>query len=894
MRLKIIAVLIAFTGSFYGWSANAQQVHRISGIVRDSANVTIPNAIVRLIAGKDTLKSSTDTAGKFTFINLKSSTVSLLVRSIGYQPFSKDYSLTTATQQLPQVILKAESQQLNEVVIKGKVIPMRLMKDTVEFNAQAYSVRENDRVSDLLQQLPGMEVDKDGNATTEGKTLTKIRVNGKDFFTGNVKEFIDKLPANIVDKLQVIDDYGDKANFTGIKSGSAQKILNLVLKPKMNRGLFGKGVLSAGTNDRYALNLGTNIWQETEQIGLNADASNTNNGAGLNTNANLSADYRNNLGKKFMINGNYSYGYNKNQLLQESYITTVNKLGTVFNNTSNSSSGNSNNHNFGLNLQSMDPVNFLQADVRGTLSNSLNNSLSSSMQTGAIRQDLITRSQNNQRSPNLNANFVAGRKFKKEGRNLTAGATFSSTLDNGDDHLYNEIGYYPDSATNVKTNTIRDNLVNTANRTQAVNGNFTFTEPLGTPKDTTATRNIDFTYQFALRHTGNELVTNANEDGGLLNRIDSLSNSYTSNFTTHTVGINYRYTAAKLNYSIGLTGQSNLLTGAYAGRDDRINRSGFNFSPLARVFYKFSPTDMLTLNYDGNSTAPDFNQLQPVRDTRNLQNVIIGNPELKAAFNHNANVTYRTVNTKNGQTLQLSLNGRMVQDQVVSNTVLVPDTLNSYKQETRYLNTGGNYSFGTTYNWSLPFGNKKYNVDFRGGATYSHQVSFTDNEKNFGEGLNLSQSMAFRMNRKWIRLNSNISYSYRSNAYSVPTSPSNRIQTWMMNTEARTFILKSLTAGISAAKTINQGYSLAAPNPLIINGFVEKTFFKNRMASLKIEGNDLLKEGNTVNNSISGNTITESRSNQVTRYFLLSLNIRLDRFGAVRNYRGDDDDERSM
>jgi len=888
LKINITAVFFLLLGLCCGINAQAQNLHKVSGTVLDTTNTSIPNAIVRLIAGKDTLNSSTDTAGRFVFINLKSSTVSLLVRSIGYLPYNKAYALTTISQVLPSVILKAESNQLNEVVIKGKIVPMRLMKDTVEFNAQAFDVREGDRVEDLLKQLPGMELDKEGNATSEGKALTKIRVNGKDFFTGNVKEFIAKLPANIVSKLQVIDDYGEKANFTGIKSGEPQKILNVVLKPDMNRGRFAKGALSAGTNDRYAVNLGNNFWKESSQLGINADASNTNNGTGINNNINLGADYRKTLNKALVLSGNYNYTYNKSELSQQNYTETANKTSTIFNNSTNESLSKNNNHNFGANLQSTGKDNFLQADIRGTLANSISNALNSSTQSEALtgtqtrtnRQDLLTRSNANQRSPNLNANLMLGRHFKKEGRSLTAGGTFSNSINNNNDDLFNSIGYY-DPVSDLK---VKDSLLNTIvltrNRTRGGTANFTYTEPLGNPKDTVAKKNIDFSYVFSLTHTGNDLETNLNNDIGAISRIDSLSNKYTSTFSTHTIGLNYRYVTDKLNYSLGVTGQPNLLTGSYEGREDKIHRSGFNFSPLARVFYKLSPNQMITFNYNGNSVAPDFNQLQPVRDTRNLQNVIIGNPELKAAFNHTASISFRNVNTTNGQTLQVALIGGVVQDRVVSNSIRIVDTLNTFKQETRYLNTDGNYNLGGNYNFSFPLGSKKYNLDFKGGLSYNRQVSFTEGEKNFGKGLNLNQGLAFRMNQKWLRMSSNVNYTYRSNVYSISTLPQNTIQTWMFNLDARTFILRSLTAGVAAAKTINQGYSLAASNPLIVNGYIEKTFFKNRMASLKIEGNDLLNEGNSLNNTISGNVTTETRSNQITRYFLFSLNVRLDSFGG--------------
>ena len=861
---------------------HAQTRINLEGRVSDTLNAGIPGANVRLIAGKDTLTSTTDSAGRFNFANLKINAVSLFVRSIGYQSYTKDYMLKggEALQSIPVIRLSDESRQLSEVEIKAKLIPVRLMKDTIEFNAAAYTVRENDKVEDLLKQLPGVEVDKDGNVTADGKGMTKLRVNGKDFFTNNVKEFISQLPAGIVDKLQVIDDYGDKANFTGIKKGEPQKMLNLVLKPRRNNGKFGNITGSAGTNDRYALNVNGNLWQDTKQVGLIANASNTNTGAGISTTSNLGINYRNKLSKKFTFSGNYLYGYNRTENVQESYIETVNSLGTIYNQSNSESSSKGNNHNFDLSLQSEDKENYFTAGIRGSISGANNSSFSAARQTGIIRQDLLTQSSTDQHTPNVNAELNFGRKFKKPGRLISVGFTGGTTLANNTDNQHNEIGYYdPESGAAVK-DSIRNQLVDTRNRNLNLNTIVSFTEPLGNPEDSLAKSYLDVTYEFTLNHTRNNLETSVFDGLGDIRKVDSLSNIYSSSFLKQQLGISHRRVAEKFNYVIGISAQPNLLTGAYEGRADKIHRAGFNLSPQANLTYSPSRKNMLSFYYNGNSLTPNFNQLQPVADTRNLQNVVIGNPDLKAAFNHSLNLNWRRVNLKNGSTIMIGLRGNVIQNQVVSNTVLIRDTLNSLKQETRYLNTNGNYTLNNNYMWSLPFGGKKYNLDIKGSIGYDHRISFADQQENLSKGLNVNQGLSVRMNKKWLMLHTNVNYNYKSNVYSLASSRSNTVQTWLFNMDAKTFIIKSLTAGVSSTKSINQGYSFASANPLLIGGFVEKTFFKGKQASVKLEGNDLLNQGNNLTRTVSGNSITESKNNQVTRYFLLSFNWRLQSFGG--------------
>ncbi|WP_367864328.1 outer membrane beta-barrel protein [Pedobacter sp. WC2423] len=864
---------------------NAQNGILLRGVVQDTTKVGIPGANVRLIAGKDTLSSNTDTTGSFSFSNVRSGNVTLLVRGIGYSAYHQVITLKDGImeQSLPALVLKSAALQLNEVVIKGRVVPMRVMKDTVEFNADAYAVHENDKVEDLLKQLPGVEIDKDGNVSSAGKALTKIRVNGKDFFTGNVKEFISKLPAGTVSRIQFIDDYGDKANFTGIKTGEPQKILNVVLKSDRNNGNFGSVTASAGTDKRYGLNLNDYLWRDLRQIGVNANAGNTNTGAGINTNSNLGFSYRDKIKEKLIFGSNYNYAYNKNESIQQSLIETVNPQGIIYDKSANTNSSKSNGHNLDLSLESTDQENYLRGGFRGALQGTNSNAINESLQTGVVRRDLNTQRSSKQDNPNLNADFTMARKLKKPGRIISAGVNGSSGLTANNSDLDNQIKYYdPKTGVAVK-DSLLNQLVDERNRTTTLNANFTFTEPLKA-KDSLVKRSLDFNYLFSLSRTRNSLDTKDRDQSGNIRDVDSLSNSYTSSFSKHIIGINYRYETKKLNYILGITGQPSLLTGAYEGRTDRINRAGFNFSPIARLNYMISTKSQFNFFYTGNSVEPNFNQLQPVRDTRNLNNIVIGNPDLKAAFNHLINLNYNHSNPQSGSNLQVGLRGSVTQNQVVSNTLLiadklVPDSLKNFNQETHYLNTNGNYNFGTNYYWSLPFG-KKYTFEMIGGINYNHRISFAEEVKNIGKGVNINQRVGLRMNRKWIMLHTSANYSYNSNRYSIRSFNSNTLQIWTFNMDSRIFILKSLVLGVNAAKTLNQGFSVNATNPFIINGSIEKTFFKHKQVSVKLEGNDFLNQGNNLTRTVTDNTTTESRTNQITRYFLLSFTWNLQSFGG--------------
>src|SRR6185312_6841081 len=147
--------------------------------------------------------------------------------------------------ELAPIVLKADAVMLSGVTITD-VNAVKVKEDTVEYNAAAYKVREGAAVEDQIKKMPGLDVDKDGNITAQGKSVTKVRLNGKDYMAGDVTSLTRNLPADLVQSVQIVDDYGDQANITGIKTGDPQKVLNINIRKDKNHGYFGQGTAGGG------------------------------------------------------------------------------------------------------------------------------------------------------------------------------------------------------------------------------------------------------------------------------------------------------------------------------------------------------------------------------------------------------------------------------------------------------------------------------------------------------------------------------------------------------------------------------------------------------------------------------------------------------------------------
>ena len=165
---------------------------------------------------------------------------------------------------------------LNTVVIKGVVTPVVVKTDTVEYSAGAYKVRENAVVEDVLKKLPGVDVAKDGSIKAQGETVTRVRVDGKDFFGNDPLLATKNLPADMIDKIQVIDLLSDQAQFTGVDDGNREKIINITTKKDKKNGYFGNSSVGYGSNDRYDVNLNVNKFNQEQQFSVIGQFNNVN------------------------------------------------------------------------------------------------------------------------------------------------------------------------------------------------------------------------------------------------------------------------------------------------------------------------------------------------------------------------------------------------------------------------------------------------------------------------------------------------------------------------------------------------------------------------------------------------------------------------------------------
>jgi hypothetical protein len=897
-----------------GTAAFAQTPRQVSGVVVDSTKNGIIGATVKLSAGSDSLRVSTKPDGSFSFSGVRfTGSFVITVTTLGYNRSLRKYSYNDGTEaiRLDTIVLKEENQLLSAVTITG-VRAATIKEDTIEYKAADYKLPVNSVTEDLLKKVPGLEVDKDGNVTAQGKSVTRVKVNGKDFFGGDLQTATKNLPADLIERIQIVDDYGDQANLTGSRTGEAEKIINIMIRPDKNKGFYGNGSAGLGRDannpvpgeNRYLLSANANYFNNDRQLALLANLNNTNtnsfnfNGGGgnrggggfggggrgwndgINSTGSIGFNYRDQWSKKLASYGSYSYSDRTSNVLsntyQENYYQTG---GNVISNQTNRYNNEGINHRFNWNFEyAADSLNFIKFSPSFSTSETIYGGNNIVLQSGNALQDKSdqrTISNSVTKTPNIGANLLLNHRFRKPGRNVSL--NLSVNHGQTDARQYTDFtGRYADFATNLpsRADSVMNQHILTGNTSLNTTSRFLYIEPVGERSTLELNWNYSRSDYDNKRETFDLLQSGA--------RVDSLSNLYNFTFTSNNFGLSYRFAEEKYNYSFGISGQPTVLNGESISTGAVSRRTAFNFVPVARFTYKPSRSKEINFNYYGRNNEPGYQQIQPVADRSNPNNPVIGNPQLNAEFQHSFNLRFNNSDFQTGRTLFTNFNYSVTNDKIVTNLVrVIKNKIPTL--ETHYLNSDGFYNMFGFYSYSIPMADRRYTLNLRGSARYNHNIAYSDNQENIGRNLVLSQRLRLLINpTPAFEVTPSFEFSRDANRNTLTTSRNSNttIRTYNVGAEGKITFLKSMVVGFDYTKAMNEGYTVAVANPQILNAYLEKQFFKDRSGTLRIQGFDLFNENTGFTNTPGGNSLTQSRTNRLGRYFMLSFTMRLQKFAA--------------
>ena len=254
---------------FFCFHVKAQS-YSVSGHLADSTGVAVPYASLALADKVDTNSLQFTVAsesGYYTLKNVEPNDYYIVVACVGYEVKYVPISVTKNKANFDIEMISAAI-SMKEVMVQARKIPILMNGDTVVYNSSSFKTQSNATVEDLMKKLPGLQVGKDGTLTAEGEKVTKVLINGKEFFGGNVEAATKNLDADLVDKIEVIDKKTDEDEFTDVDSKETEKVINLVLKEKHSNGYFGKIRGGYGTSEVYDVHGNINFFRDAAQLSL--------------------------------------------------------------------------------------------------------------------------------------------------------------------------------------------------------------------------------------------------------------------------------------------------------------------------------------------------------------------------------------------------------------------------------------------------------------------------------------------------------------------------------------------------------------------------------------------------------------------------------------------------
>jgi Outer membrane protein beta-barrel family/Carboxypeptidase regulatory-like domain len=898
----------------------------ITGKVTDSTGAKgLEKATVKLVEKdlpSDTLRTTTNAKGEFSFAKIPGSSYAVIISYLGYKPMVKEFfkpSAGVSNIDLGELILTNSYLDLKEIIIEAPAVTMK--EDTVEYRAGAFQTKPNATTEELLKKLPGVQVDREGNVTAQGKAVTRIKVNGKDFFSGDPKTATREIPADMIDKVQVVDDYGDQSSVSGIRDGEPEKVINLQLKKDKNKGVFGRAQAGYGTNDRYTGALTVNRFNNSKQFSLIANSNNVNTstfqqdgssgggntgggggggrggmnfgGGGASTGGanqngitklnSIGLNYRNDFGKRNSFYGSYTYSHRATTIEQYTAQQNIGRSGSgsIFTNTDQGSLNKNGTHRAFGNLELwIDSFNYIKFSPSLTLteSNNRSESIFDIFNDSSPLQDGTNLNTSLSDRPNFRSNLLYNHRFKKRGRNFSFNSDLNFSGNESDQFTNNESVFYLTNGT--KDSTLKQNILQD-NITRNINLRATYTEPIAVD------RFLDLSYNYNKNFGSNDRQNYIQLPGNTnYTLIDSLSNAYENNFDYNRIGASVRTIKKKYNYAIGVILQPVVLKGYSISKDSAYKPiTNFNWFPVARFTYNFTRTKSLNFNYNGSARQPNFEQLQPVRDQSNPQYLTEGNPLLRPSNSHNFNTNFNNFNFSSGRIFLVNLGFNFVDDQIVNNVIRFKDANGKLTgaQLTRPENVSGYYNVNMFTTYAKPFNNRKYVISTNTMVNYNNNISLVDGERTIGKNWLYTQGANFEFNIPWLELVTGVRYNLNYADFRDAGQSITRQSTWTLSSDARFDFGAGFIFRWDFDYLLNQGLAAGVQqNIALLNASLEKEIFKSKNGVIRLAGFDILKQNTNVNRSINSNYITDTRTNRLTQYFMLSFTYRLNRFKGTQ------------
>ncbi len=755
------------------------QTINLKGKVTDNQNFPLESATIYLTSVKDSTivdYTISDKNGNWELkIRKSSNPVFLKVSYVGLADYKKQIDNLDTDQDYGTIKLADRSTELNEVVIENEIPPIRIKKDTLEFNAASFKVRPDANVETLLKQLPGVEIDEEGKIRVNGKEVNQILVNGKPFFDKDGKIALENLPAEIINKVQVTDTKTKTEELTGDKASGNNASINLTIDEEKNKGFFGRFVGGYGSNKRYESNALMNYFNGNRKLSLLASSNNINTtGFSMDEIFDSMNGGRNN---SFYSSSDGSFGVNGMQFGGSRGITRTNIFGLTYadqwfkgfdpninyfytsadtdnNNKTSSqvflpdnpdnpnadtmqiseSSSRTDTFKYAHNLNSefefkVDSTSTIFFSPKFSKANTKTTSTSQRTTRNQDNRLLNESSGSNHNDTDNNAftsNFNYTKSLNKKGRSVSFEFNSENKLEDAEEYTKSDTYFYEDTNDDGIYETradIRNQLRKNRESRDYYRGNLQFNEAI---TDSLRLR-VGTTYSNTTNVENRKGYKFNDITGEFTDIYSELTNYLRSNETRITPYTNISINKKKYYFGVGL-GTSIIdfkNFGSYMGNDYTVNKNYLLPWANAYISYKITKSQSLYLNYNYDVTMPRASEILPIADLSSPIYTTIGNENLNPNKSHSFYMSLYDYDYASRTGYSFYGGGSYDENSVIGITDL--DT--SGKQTTTYGNISGNLNSWFGASWSKQIKNEgsahKYrlNLSFNGGYNLNKGIT---------------------------------------------------------------------------------------------------------------------------------------------------------------------------
>ncbi|MFZ4263203.1 outer membrane beta-barrel protein [Sphingobacterium sp. HJSM2_6] len=891
---------------------------KLSGKVNDKTKSAGLNSVtLKLLNLKDSTQTSnkSNDLGEFNFDKVAAGTYRLSTSLLGYKPYVMEIQISNKPLTF-QIDLEPGEVMIEEIAITAP--PAVLVKgDTMEFNSRNFKTREYADADEMVAQVPGVMIDEDGNVQAHGEPVTRILVDGKEFFSTDPKVALKNLPADMIDKLQIIDEKSEAARFSGFDDGKRNKVINIVTKPDKKRGHFGRMNAGKGDSDKFALSSVLNAFKGDRKLGLNLMANNINEtnfgeqGRGgsrrgnSNTERGLSdtyagaASYSNTiLNKKMEVSADYNFNNSKTLSSSASEIEYISgNRANQFQSSTNLGNQNNSEHKFGGRVKwDIDSVNKLDftPNLNYTIANRDNISFSKMTRE---QTEPMNNSDRTNLNDNSNLSFGGGlnfnHRFKNPGQTISFNINGNKSTNDalGQSLAFNE--YYKNSILDRIDTNNRENV--TYGYGTGFNSRLSFSQNISKLSRLQASYGFRNTSNYSDRKTLDFLA----ETGQYEELNERLSNEFRNDFNHHSAGLSYSYNKHDtlriqfgLNYEHGL--RINDRTFPY---DLKTTADFSSFLPDFTTQYYFTKERSIEFNYNTATNTPSIDQLQDYLNNGNPLYMSNGNPNLNQEYSHRMRLQFRDVNKTTGRSLNTNVNFNYVNNKII-NSVFTTDTavllfddviLGAGGQYVVPLNIDGVFNINLNNSYGLPLKKLGINLNLSTDGYYNRNFSYLNDDliKNltFGFAQRVGVFSTFS-NKIIIGANYNYNVGFTRN----PTSGDQlyNVQNHRLSHNFTLEFLSNMVLNYNLAYIQNGGIMGRESTSLtLLNASIGYKLFKKKNGELALKAFDIFNNATNINRSVNDTQIANITSNTLNRYFLLSLTYNIRKFGGGQGGRPD-------